>query len=190
MPCYARACRRVRPCPSQTDCEATWHLCDLHRFASTKARCPVCGAVWTYHPREGGGDWFRDPPHNQDGAAPVTEVIERLHEGDRVWFVGQRMGYTVQAVSDNGRYAVCTKPFNARHTVLYCVVDFKERVRGVDNTIGNAYGYETKTQCKVACRLFTFGILKFSHRRQPIPLWIKRVERSGIRWRDDRAESH
>lgn len=105
----------------------------------------------------------------------MSAEVERLHEGDKVWFFGEKQGYTVQAASDNGRYAVCTKPFNARKTVLYCVVDFTEKVRGVDNTIGNSYGYTTKTACKVACRLFTFGYLEFSHRRRPIPLHIERV---------------
>lgn len=105
--------------------------------------------------------------------------VDRLYEGDKVWFLGERQGYTVQAASDNGRYAVCTKPFNARKTVLYCVVDFVDQVRGVDNTIGNSYGYTTKTDCKVACRLFTFGWLEFSHRRRPISLGIVRVERAS-----------
>ena len=69
MPCYARACRRVRPCPSQRICEATWHACeppDYWEFPDW--HCDVCDADWTLHL---GGQpnarpdishmWHRDP---------------------------------------------------------------------------------------------------------------------------------
>lgn len=58
MPCYARACRRVRPCPSQQACEHVWHLCDTSRFRRLRASCPVCRAVWT---RDSDTEWRRQP---------------------------------------------------------------------------------------------------------------------------------
>lgn len=58
MPCYARACRRVRPCPSQRSCERVWHLCETSMFRNgTRAACPVCHTVWT---RDDGNEWHRD----------------------------------------------------------------------------------------------------------------------------------
>ena len=59
MPCYARACRRVRPCPSQALCEKSWHLCaPPSRPGVGHWRCPRCKATWT---QPTSGLWQRDP---------------------------------------------------------------------------------------------------------------------------------
>lgn len=107
----------------------------------------------------------------------MTDAPWVLHENDKVYFHGEKLPYTVQAVSTSGRWAVCTKPFAARRTVIYSVVDLERKLRGIDNHFG--YGYETKRQCKVACRLFTFGWLEYSGRRRPIPLLIERINHQG-----------
>lgn len=104
--------------------------------------------------------------------------VDRLKEGDKVWFLGEKQGYTVQAASDNGEWAVCTKPFNLKHTVLYSIVNLKLGLRGIDNHFGYM-GYETKRKCKVACRLFYYGYLEFSGRNRPIPLHIERIDRAA-----------
>lgn len=74
---------------------------------------------------------------------------DALGVGDKVWFKGERLGYTVQARS--GRYLVCTKPFNPRHTVLYTVVDLDEWVRGTENLVFGM-GAETREQCEEMIR--------------------------------------
>lgn len=96
--------------------------------------------------------------------------------GERVWFADETRPMTVQAVSSSGRFVVCTKPFAARKTVLYSMLDTVLNVRGVDNTIGNSMGYETREQCEHAAQSFELGDHEFSRRRQPIPLHITKRE--------------
>lgn len=76
-----------------------------------------------------------------------TEALQLLRgaiPGDRVYFTGERMPYTVQARSE--RFVVCTKPFAPRRTVLYCIADLVELVRGPENLIFG-FGAETPEQC-------------------------------------------
>lgn len=72
--------------------------------------------------------------------------------GDRVRFVEEGQRYTVRAVTSGGRFAICTKPFNLKHTVLYTVIDFERGVRGADNYYG--LGYETDEQVSEAAHCF------------------------------------
>lgn len=69
----------------------------------------------------------------------------KLQPGLHVKFASEKQRYTVQA-SDR-RFAVCTKPFNARKTVLYTIIDFDEKIRGPENLVFGA-GAETKKQCE------------------------------------------
>lgn len=82
------------------------------------------------------------------------EPVERiaLGVGDRVRFKGERQRYTVRAVSSDGRWVICTKPFNLQRTVLYTVVDFDSGVRGPDNYGG--LGYESEQQIAEALDMF------------------------------------
>ena len=48
--------------------------------------------------------------------------------GDKIKFDGERQRYTVQAATD--QFIIATKPFNARSTYLYTVVDRQRKVRG------------------------------------------------------------
>ena len=82
----------------------------------------------------------------------------------------------MQAVSSDGRWVACTKPMNARKTVLYTMVDLREGVRGVDNSLGNSLGYETREQCEAAIADFEAGLFELSKRRCPIPLHIEDVK--------------
>lgn len=97
--------------------------------------------------------------------------------GDRVWFVEEKLPYTVKAVSADGRWAVCTKPFAARHTSIYTVVDFVHQVRGRDDHFG--LGYETDEDCRTALAMFESGDAEHSHRHRPIPLRIARTITKG-----------
>lgn len=100
-------------------------------------------------------------------------MADTLHVDDRVTFAEEKRAYTVQAVSDDGRWAVCTKPFPPQQTVIYTVVDLVDEVRGTDNYWG--LGYETREQCENACGMFERGEAEFSHRRPPIDCKITRV---------------
>lgn len=102
----------------------------------------------------------------------MNPVMAGVLPDDRVRFLREARCYTVQAVSNNGRYVVCTKPFAARHTVLYTVVDLRESVRGVDDSIGHSLGYETREDCQYAADCFQRGVFGFSRRHPPIALVV------------------
>ena len=62
---------------------------------------------------------------------------------DKIKCVGEKQRYTIQA--RDKRFVIMTKPFNARKTYLYSIVDLKRRVRGCDNLIfGSFESYNTK----------------------------------------------
>lgn len=76
-----------------------------------------------------------------------------LKAGDKIWFAEEKRPYTIQAC--DGRYMVCTKPFNLRkNTVQYTIVDLKEGIRGADNyhRWGGYFDYEIREECEKALR--------------------------------------
>lgn len=100
-----------------------------------------------------------------------------LKVGGRVWFAEEKLGYTVQARSR--RYLICNKPFNLKRTVLYCIVDLKEWVRGPENLIFGM-GAETREDCEeMLARLQKDTGVGFqtevSHRHR-IPLDVRRTK--------------
>ena len=95
-----------------------------------------------------------------------------LAVGQKVKFASERRRYTVQAASR--RYAVCTKPFAARHTVLYTVIDLQKQVRGTENLIFGA-GAETREQCLEMLVRLAAGETEIS-RRNRVPLDIESVD--------------
>lgn len=70
--------------------------------------------------------------------------LDNIKEGSKVWFDGEKQGYTVQARTN--RYLICTKPFNLKRTVIYCIIDTVELIRGAENLVFGL-GAETKLDC-------------------------------------------
>ena len=99
-----------------------------------------------------------------------------LAVGDKIKFASEAQRYTVQARSN--RYAICTKPFNARRTVIYTIIDFERGVRGRDNLIFGR-GYETRAECEanLAEMLRDECPVQVSHRHFG-PLDIEAVEKA------------
>lgn len=89
-----------------------------------------------------------------------------LARGTKIRFESERLRYTVRVASD--RFAVCTKPFNPRHTVLYTIIDFERDVRGPEDLIFGC-GFETDAQCLEALVRLTLGESAVSY-RHCIPL--------------------
>jgi hypothetical protein len=89
--------------------------------------------------------------------------------GDKIKFRGEKQRYTVQAC--NERFAVCNKPFNARKTVLYTVIDFEQKIRGTENLI-LGMGAETQEQCEEMLGRLITGDTQVSRRNQ-VPLDIE-----------------
>ena len=90
----------------------------------------------------------------------------------KFWFKGEKRPYTVQASDE--RFAICTKPFNLKHTVLYTIVDFKENIRGTENLIFCA-GFEDKKDCLDALERLQKGKSEISHRNR-VPLEITKTQ--------------
>lgn len=97
--------------------------------------------------------------------------------GDFITFAEEVRRYEVMARSE--RYLVCTKPFAARRTVVYTIIDLLERVRGTENLVFGA-GAETKEQCEeMLARLEgrcpdTGFTTEVSHRNR-VPLRVTKV---------------
>lgn len=72
--------------------------------------------------------------------------------------------YTVQAA--NERFAIMTKPFNARRTYLYTITDLKRGVRGPCNLIfGLPCHVNTRRGALRALVMIVRGDMEVTHRR-------------------------
>jgi hypothetical protein len=91
-------------------------------------------------------------------------MINELHVGCKVKFEAERGVYTVKARSE--RFAICTKPFNPKRTVIYTIVDFKREVRGTNNLIFNIYDYAVQADIDNCLRDLEdpHGVVEVSHR--------------------------
>lgn len=101
----------------------------------------------------------------------------KLRPGDKIRFFedSPRTRYRVRAVSRDGRYAICTRPFNLQHTVIYTIVDFQRGVRGPDNRVFSE-GYETDEQIATNLAALESGALEVSWRTSRfLPLDIAQV---------------
>jgi hypothetical protein len=109
--------------------------------------------------------------------------VDDLPVGGRVWFSEEKRPYTVQARSR--RFLVCTKAFAARRTVLYTVVDLKERIRGTENLVFGM-GAETREDCEAMIdrlegRDRSIGFTTEVSHRNFVPLVVERVEHAKVR---------
>ena len=86
----------------------------------------------------------------------------RVEVGDKVYVPNEKRPYRVRARDE--RYIICTKPYNPRRTVLYFIVDLKERVRGPDNMVFCS-GYETDEDCAERLQELQSGKIEVSWRR-------------------------
>ena len=86
--------------------------------------------------------------------------------GDKIKFNEEKQRYTIRAL--DGRYAICTKPFNPKKTVLYTIVDFVEKIRGTENLIFGM-GAETDKQCEEMLERLETGETEISYRNR-VPL--------------------
>lgn len=85
---------------------------------------------------------------------------------DKIKFKEEKQRYTIRAL--NERYAICTKPFNLKKTVLYTIVDFVEKVRGTENLVFGM-GAETEKQCEEMLVRIETGKTEISYRNR-VPL--------------------
>lgn len=94
-----------------------------------------------------------------------------LKKGDKIKFAEEKQCYAVRAAND--KFAICTKPFNPKRTVIYTIINFKENIRGTENLIFGA-GAETDMQCRLMLGRLSSERTHIS-RRNNIPLNIEAV---------------
>ena len=82
--------------------------------------------------------------------------------GDKIYITGEKKPYTVK--DRDSRYIICTKPFNPQRTVLYFIIDLKEKWRAPDDRVFCS-GYESKEDCIERLRELQDGRIKLSSRR-------------------------
>jgi hypothetical protein len=97
---------------------------------------------------------------------------EKIKVGAKIKFKADKKRFTVQACDD--RFVICTKPFNARHTVIYTIIDFERGVRGTENLVF-CMGFETRQDCKEALERLQNGESEVSY-HNCIPLDIERID--------------
>lgn len=97
--------------------------------------------------------------------------------GDKVYIWDEKRPYRVRASDE--RYAICTKPFNPKRTVMYFIIDQKEMVRGTDNMVF-CEGYETDEQCAERLKELQTGMIEISHRNR-VPIRMLRKTCNNIR---------
>ena len=89
----------------------------------------------------------------------------------KIKFAEEKRAYTIRCSTP--RFAVCTKPFNPKRTVLYTIVDFVDEIRGTENLIFG-HGAETDEQCQAMLSRITSGETEIS-RRNRIPLNVVEI---------------
>jgi len=92
--------------------------------------------------------------------------------GDKIKFTSEKQRYTIRACDE--RYLICTKPFNARKTFLYTIVDLKEKKRSSDNWYCK-YDYTSETEALKGLEELNKGIIELSTRRA-IDLDFERID--------------
>ncbi|HEX7313274.1 MAG TPA: hypothetical protein VF297_05110 [Pyrinomonadaceae bacterium] len=99
----------------------------------------------------------------------------KLSVGAKVKFEAEKGPYTVKACSE--RYAICTKPFNPKRTVIYTIVDFERDVRGRNNLVFNVYDYAAQADIDKCLRDLEDpqSVVEVSH-RNCVDLDIETVE--------------
>ncbi len=108
--------------------------------------------------------------------------IDDARVGDKVLFEREKQRYTVQAIG--GHFLVCTKPFNLRKTVFYCIIDLAQRIRGPENLVFGM-GAETREECEAMISRLTHkddsdGIRTEVSHRHRIALDVVRVDRPKV----------
>jgi hypothetical protein len=105
--------------------------------------------------------------------AGVYYETYKIKEGSKIKFVEEKQKYTVRA--SNIAFAICTKPMNAKKTVLYTIIDWNKQIRGTENLVFGI-GAETDEECQEMLERLTQGESEISFRNR-IKLNIQTLER-------------
>jgi hypothetical protein len=93
----------------------------------------------------------------------LQSLLDDLKKGAKVYFANELHPYTVRAVGK--RFAVCTKPFPLKSTVLYTIIDMEEKIRGTEDLVFGE-GAESDRQCQRMVDRLENKITKISFRNR------------------------
>lgn len=72
----------------------------------------------------------------------MTDLIDSLINSkvwDKILLLWQKRPYTIKARSD--RYIIATKPYNPQRTIVYTIIDLKEKWMWPNDRVFNPYDY-------------------------------------------------
>lgn len=92
------------------------------------------------------------------------ENYNDLKKGSKVFFLDEKQGMTIKAI--NNRYAIVTKPFNAKRTVIYSMLDFQEEIKAPNNMVFNNYDYAKQEDIDQCLKDLEDGVIELSQRRK------------------------
>lgn len=87
----------------------------------------------------------------------------KYSKGDKVQFAEEKTKYTVRACND--RYLICTRSYNPKKTVIYCIVDLVDDIRSTNDYVFNPYDYVLDVDCEKSLTDLIAGEYKLSRRK-------------------------
>lgn len=103
---------------------------------------------------------------------PSVANLKRLAVGSKIWFAEEVRPYTIRC--RDSRYLICSKPFNPKRTVLYCIVDLLSKWRAPENLIFSR-DVVTDAECKELLWRLKSGETALS-RRKGLKLAVSKIE--------------
>jgi hypothetical protein len=98
--------------------------------------------------------------------------------GDKIKMEREKQRYTIRALDE--RYVILTKPFNARKTYLYTIVDLERKDRGACNLIfGLPCDVNTPESAAEALEMLKNGEMEVSY-RNCLPLEDSELQQLGV----------
>ena len=88
----------------------------------------------------------------------------KVSPGDKIKMHGEVQRYTINAC--DGRFIIASKPFNAKKTYIYTIIDLDANWQGPDNYLFGFkdLSYDNKKDCKKALKYLNSGELGISYR--------------------------
>jgi hypothetical protein len=91
------------------------------------------------------------------------QYCRNLKIGDKIKFKSEKQRYTIRAKSD--RFIICTKPFNAKKTFLYTIIDLDRLVRGAIGLVfGLAWDFDIPEELEECLKQLDKKEVEVSHR--------------------------
>ena len=105
---------------------------------------------------------------------------DSIEIGDKVQFKEEKGPYIVRGRTK--RYMILTRPYYAKKTIIYAIVDWATDKRSSDSHVFSPYNYEEPEGILECLQSLTMGVCRLSRRNQ-IPVKIAVVKRPTLKHR-------